>query len=581
MSKFNILSGIAMSIALLFNQNTQAQALLFDNGPVFNSVGTGAGGANESVLYTTTFSMGTIGFGQQLTANRVADDFVVSGCNWSVDSIVFFGYQTGSTLTSTFTAVNFMIWDGEPGAPGSNIVYGDSTTNRLSSTRFSGTYRITETTTGNTARPIMRNVCATAGLTLAPGTYWIDWQSGGSLGSGPWQPSRTPVGQSITGNGKQRVGSGAWTWLNAVDGGTGNPAQGFPFEVYGPACPVSNFDCIANTTATPEAPTLALNPANPTGSINASWPVASAPSYTLRWRPQGANGFAQRTVSTNSFSTTAFSQLLSATTYNFWVINRCSNNSADFYTSPVASLATAGPSTGCGVPAVTCGSSTESSISVEWPELSSATRIGARYSFAGQTGYSQSSSIAYATTAGTSTFTFSGLLANQTYTISLFAECEGRIWWSSPITCSTGMMSPRLANNTYTFNFEGDEYVDVKMTDFQFFAPAAGLPNHTVDVSSGQLVVSFEEAAQQAFSFGLLPNVTSDMTNLSFVTSKATDANLSVYSLNGTLVYQQALGQVQNAQRIDLNTTEFAAGVYQVVVQTNDTQYSQKLVVVK
>ncbi len=352
--------------------------------------------------------------------------------------------------------------------------------------------------------------------------------------------------------------------------------------LYAAPCPPSaTFDCIANTTATPDAPTLALNPANPTGSINASWPAASAPSYTLRWRPQGANGFAQRTVSTNNFSTTAFSQLLSATTYNFWVINRCSNNSADFYTSPVASLATAGPSTGCGVPAVTCGSSTESSISVEWPELSSATRIGARYSFAGQTGYSQSSSIAYATTAGTSTFTFSGLLANQTYTISLFAECEGRIWWSSPITCSTGMMSPRLANNTYTFSFEGDEYVDVKMTDFQFFAPAAGLPNHTVDVSSGQLVVSFEEAAQQAFRFGLLPNVTSDMTSLSFVTSKATDANLSVYSLNGTLVYQQALGQVQNAQRIDLNTTEFAAGVYQVVVQTNDTQYSQKLVVVK
>ncbi|QLH44994.1 MAG: hypothetical protein HWD58_04905 [Bacteroidota bacterium] len=28
--------------------------VLFDNGPIYNSVGTGAGGANESVLYTTT-----------------------------------------------------------------------------------------------------------------------------------------------------------------------------------------------------------------------------------------------------------------------------------------------------------------------------------------------------------------------------------------------------------------------------------------------------------------------------------------------------------------------------------------------
>ncbi len=579
MSKFNFLSGIAMSIALLFNQNTQAQALLFDNGPVFNSVGTGAGGANESVLYTTTFAMGTIGFGQQLTAsNRMADDFVVSGCNWSVDSIVFFAYQTNSTTTSTFTAVNFMIWDGEPGAPGSNIVYGDSTTNRLSTTRFSGTYRITETTTGNTARPIMRNVCATAGLTLAPGTYWIDWQSGGSLGSGPWQPSRTPVGQSITGNGKQRVGSGAWTWANAVDGGTSTPAQGFPFEIYGPACPVSNFDCIANTTVSPDAPALALNPANPTGAIDASWPAAASPMYTVRWRPQGASGYAQRTISTNNY---ASSQLMPATLYDFLVVNRCTTNPADFYTSSIASLATASPSAGCGAPAIACGASSPTSVTFEWPELTAATRVGIRFSFAGQAGYSQRSSIAYTTSGGTSSFTLSGLQSNQVYTITPFAECDGRIWWGSPITCSTGMPSPRLSNETYSFSYEGDEYVNVKMTDFQFFAPAAGLPDHTVDVSSGQLVVSFEEASQQAFSFGLLPNVTSDVTSLSFMTEKATDANLSIYSLNGTLVYQQALGQVQNAQRIELSTAEFAAGVYQVVVQTNDTQYSQKLVVVK
>ncbi len=349
-----------------------------------------------------------------------------------------------------------------------------------------------------------------------------------------------------------------------------------------PTCnPIVDFDCIANTAATPAAPTLALNAANPTGAIDASWPVASAPSYTLRWRPQGANGFAQRTVSTNSFSTTAFSQLLSATTYNFWVINRCSNNSADFYTSPVASLATASPSAGCGAPAISCGATSPTTVTFEWPELTAATRVGIRYSFVGQAGYTQRSSIAYTTTAGTSSFTLSGLQANQMYTITPFAECDGRVWWGSPITCNTGIAASRLSNETYSFSFEGDEYVNVKMTDFQFFAPAAGLSNHTVDVSSGQLVVSFEEASQQVFSFGLLPNVTSDMTSLSFMTSKATDANLSIYSLNGTLVYQQALGQVQNAQRVELNTTEFAAGVYQVVVQTNDTQYSQKLVVVK
>ncbi|MBL7765021.1 MAG: T9SS type A sorting domain-containing protein [Chitinophagaceae bacterium] len=215
---------------LLYSLSSLNAQILFDNGPVFNSIGTGAGGANESVLLTTTFGMGTIGFGHQASAfNRIADDVVVTS-NWQIDSLVFYAYQTGSTTTSTMTQVNFMIWNGVPGSVGATVVYGDSTTNRLSSSTFSNTYRITETTTGNATRPIMRNVCATPGLSLTPGTYWIDWQTAGSLASGPWAPSRVPAGQNITGNALQRV---SYVWNNAVDGGTGTPAQGFPFEVYG------------------------------------------------------------------------------------------------------------------------------------------------------------------------------------------------------------------------------------------------------------------------------------------------------------------------------------------------------------
>lgn len=205
--------------------------VLFDNGPFYNRTGTGAGGANESVLYTTTFAMGTIGFGHQIPFyNRVADDFVVDG-NWQIDSIVFFAYQTGSTTTSTITAVNFRIWDNEPDVMGSNVVFGDTLTNRLTSTSFSNAYRITETTTGNSTRPIMKNVCATGfPITLTPGTYWLDWATGGTLGSGPWAPARTPLNIAVTGNGKQRINL---TWNNALDGGTNTPAQGFPFIIYG------------------------------------------------------------------------------------------------------------------------------------------------------------------------------------------------------------------------------------------------------------------------------------------------------------------------------------------------------------
>lgn len=225
---------LAFAAFLLFSgllgTGLQAQ-VLFDNGPYFNSAGTGFGGANNSVLYTTTFGMGTIGFGHQSASfNRVADDFVIPNCNWRIDSIVFFSYQTGSSTTSTMTGVNFRIWDSIPDAVGSSVVFGDTTTNRMTRTAWSGAYRVTETTLTNSTRPIMRNVCALSNVVLSNGTFWIDWASTGSLASGPWAPARTPANVAVTGNGRQRIGS---TWNAALDGGTGTPAQGFPFIVYG------------------------------------------------------------------------------------------------------------------------------------------------------------------------------------------------------------------------------------------------------------------------------------------------------------------------------------------------------------
>ncbi|ASS50740.1 MAG: hypothetical protein A3D31_14375 [Candidatus Fluviicola riflensis] len=246
------------------------QAQIYDNGPVFNSVGTGAGGMNESVLYTTTFGMGTIGFGhQQATFNRVADDFTVD-CSWTIDSIYFYGYQTGSTTTSTFTGYTLRIWDGVPDAVGSNVVWGDTTTNRLLRTIFSGTYRVTETTTGNSTRPIMQNTIDVGGFTLPAGTYWFDWATTGSLASGPWQPAVVPPGQAITGNGRQRIGS---IWNNMLDGGTGTPAQGAPFKVFGTATTVTadagnDVTVCLNSTATLGG--------SPTGTSSVSSPLTYA-----------------------------------------------------------------------------------------------------------------------------------------------------------------------------------------------------------------------------------------------------------------------------------------------------------------
>ena len=75
--------------------------VIFDNGPFMNSPGTGAGGADESVLQTS-LGMNNYGFGNQVSAgNRLADDFTLT-TRARIKKIKFYAYQTGSTTTSTY-----------------------------------------------------------------------------------------------------------------------------------------------------------------------------------------------------------------------------------------------------------------------------------------------------------------------------------------------------------------------------------------------------------------------------------------------------------------------------------------------
>jgi len=217
------------------------EAVLFDNGPYFNSPGGGPGGADGSVLQTSLL-MSTLGAGHALSALiRVADDFVIpSGQNWTINTISFYAYQTGSTTTSTMTSVNVRIWNGPPGAVGSTIVFGDTTTNRMASTSFTNCYRYSESAVGTT-RPIMKQI-VNIGTSLPAGTYWVDWQTGGSLASGPWAPPIAILGQTTTGNAQQSISG---VWANLTDGGT-LTGMGLPFIIDGsnvnPNTFFDNFD---------------------------------------------------------------------------------------------------------------------------------------------------------------------------------------------------------------------------------------------------------------------------------------------------------------------------------------------------
>ena len=217
--------------------------VLYDNGPLITNPGVGFGGADASVLQTS-LGMNTYGFGHQVLANNwVADDFTVPAGGWNIGGYGFYAYQTSSGLTSTLTAVHLIIYDGVPGAGGTNIVFGDETTNRLTSSNFTNIYRVTDDLLLSTSRPIMLNDCK-FNLSLAAGTYWVAWQTDGTLASGPWAPPISILGQTTTGNGMQKLNQEPWGPTLDVTG-----QQGLPFLIYGQTqgpneVPVSNWALI-------------------------------------------------------------------------------------------------------------------------------------------------------------------------------------------------------------------------------------------------------------------------------------------------------------------------------------------------
>jgi hypothetical protein len=224
---------------LEWNIGLPGPTVLYDNGPFITSFGDGPGGSDVSLLQNVSLGMITLGASVNLSGGgphfRIADEFVVTDPDgWMIDQAVFYGYQTGSPTTSSFTGVNYQIWDGPPDDPGSSVVFGDDATNRIEETDWTNVYRYAENNIGNTQRPIMY-ITGEAGVLLMPGTYWIDWQLAGSIASGPWQPPITIIGETTTGNAMQLASTG---WQPFVDSGSGT-AQGAPFQLW----QASELDC--------------------------------------------------------------------------------------------------------------------------------------------------------------------------------------------------------------------------------------------------------------------------------------------------------------------------------------------------
>ncbi len=246
-------------MVLVLAQGALARPDLYTNGPLITNPGGGAGGADLSAIQTA-FANITYGESAQLSpaADRVADDFRLNSAS-TLTSVVLYGFQSNSgTATSPFTAVNLRVWSGRPGDPGSQIVFGDTTTNRLISATWSGCYRARDDSPTSTQRPIFAiQASISPPLSLQAGTYWLDWQIGGTAAAGPMAAFVTYPGQAgpVGANARWKGGTQSM-WIDAVDGGsTANQELAFIIrgDVSGPS------PCYANCDGSTSAPVLTAN----------------------------------------------------------------------------------------------------------------------------------------------------------------------------------------------------------------------------------------------------------------------------------------------------------------------------------
>ncbi len=252
---------LAIHSLVTFAVSASATAVtLFDNGPLVTGATTASGVAAPAGFVWSEvaaragepgvsnnaagFNIANDTFGQW----RLADDFTIAaGQTWTLSSVRVFAYQTNSAAgTQPFASgATLRVWNGRPGDVDSSVIFGDTTTNRMTATGSTDIYRTFNSTTPppgsfpGLTRLIRFLDLDLGGLNLGAGAYWIDW---GATAASGFAPSITIPGQGNRPGDNARAWSAQFgMWVDTVD--VGNPQTGadlqqdFPFIIEGSLIP--------------------------------------------------------------------------------------------------------------------------------------------------------------------------------------------------------------------------------------------------------------------------------------------------------------------------------------------------------
>ncbi len=233
------------AIPALATGTTSASGVAAPAGAKWSELQKDAAGFSNAIAGFSSHAAGGSGF-------RFADDFTVPTGGWRLETVSLYAYQSGAPATSfPFDRVTLRIWSGRPGDAGSQIIWGDATTNRYLGRTPAGIYRVFSSNTlplpsvPDTLRPIWKIDASLGNVSLGPGRYWLDWQYSFSSPTTvrALVPAATLPGTRGTPNANAvQFGAGSnAVWTPIVD--TGKPesaadiAQDLPFILVGVVAP--------------------------------------------------------------------------------------------------------------------------------------------------------------------------------------------------------------------------------------------------------------------------------------------------------------------------------------------------------
>lgn len=256
-----------LALALAAGATAHAD-LLFSNGPLITHPTGGTGpiaGLPISVAEPFTIpsnpplTASTLGINAAVSRDvAVADDFVVTGDGWDLDSVTLYAFQTSQT-TPTVEFIHINLWYAAPYSADSPPPVPDPLPQPVFATDLvlpagPGTFvchREGHTST-STVRPVFSYTVSLndlpGGGVLPPGTYWLEWSFVGAMtpSQNVFTPLVTPRAQAFNLNARLYNSidgsvSGPRVWFEGREGYAAGVSDGrpyaLPFELQGTVVP--------------------------------------------------------------------------------------------------------------------------------------------------------------------------------------------------------------------------------------------------------------------------------------------------------------------------------------------------------